>query len=100
MMDMYQRGLVVPYTSEEDSSIPDCGMHIGLGNGTALYAGEVSDDLLREHGFNPEGVSWALCIISEKQMRQVATLNGDWYGISDAFEALAASILPPPPDPT
>lgn len=91
-MDLYERGLVVPYTSSEDTSIPDCGMHIGLGNGRAIYAGEVSDALLKEYGLQHEGASWALCIRSENELRPVATIYGDWHEILEAFDQIAAAL--------
>ena len=38
---MYDRGVVVYHTSDEDGGSPDVGISVGLGGGVMLYAGEV-----------------------------------------------------------
>jgi hypothetical protein len=54
----------VIFHSSEEAVFPDVGISIGLGNGKALWIGEVHSDTICEHGFNVSdfgGDGWWLC---------------------------------------
>jgi hypothetical protein len=83
-------GQIVNHTSDEDSSIPDCGIEIGLGNGKTLYIGEASDNAFIDAGLVPG--SWAICLVSDAEFRVLAAYGGDWPEASEIVEEIASAI--------
>ena len=67
-VDIYERGLVVWHSSDEDGSGPDVGISVGLGD-VAIYAGEVPG----------QPGPWSLCIYRKNGPRAdlAGTVSGE-----------------------
>lgn len=67
--DRAARGAVVWHCSEEEGG-PDVGMSLGLGDGRALYMGELADETIEACGIDPghDGTGWWLALDTASEM--------------------------------
>ena len=97
--DIYETGRIVVHSSEHGAG-PDIGWSLGLGNGQALWFGEISDAAHQEAGsaaadLGPTGGTWiALYDVNRSPDRQVALLGKALDGsvCEELFLVMAAGL--------
>ena len=97
--DIYETGQIVVHSSE-DGAGPDIGWSLGLGNGQALWFGEISDAAHQEAGsaaadLGPTGGTWiALYDASRIPEKQITILGraSDPHAGEELLLVLAAGL--------
>lgn len=88
----YERGHVVWHCSEEDGG-PDVGLSLGLGNGKAMWVGEITKDAHAEGGaavaaLGDDGGWWLMLYPDRVPLAKFA----DRYDAQEFFECVAGAL--------